>query len=87
MSIVAWTVIGLLAGLSAHRLAPVRRARLRGDLLVGVCGAFVGGAMFALVERRGIELHAGSVIASVMGAAVVLFTYHLAGSSASRPSV
>jgi uncharacterized membrane protein YeaQ/YmgE (transglycosylase-associated protein family) len=85
VSLVAWAVVGLLAGLAANRISLAGRRGLMGDAIVGVSGAFVGGSMFHLVERLGIELHAASVIVAAMSASVVLFTYHLASGSQPRP--
>lgn len=67
-------VIGLLAGWISGLLIKGRGFGLVGNLIVGVCGAFLGGFYFGLL---GITAHSfiGQLIFAVAGA--VLFSYLL----------
>ena len=47
------------------------------DMLLGVVGAFVGGAAFHLIGQRGVTgFNIWSVFVSVIGSVLVLVAYH-----------
>ena len=73
MSILAWIVVGLIAGWIAEQITG-REHGLLTNLLVGVIGAFVGGFLFSTL--LGFEYREGFNIASIVatvGAVVFLF--------------
>jgi uncharacterized membrane protein YeaQ/YmgE (transglycosylase-associated protein family) len=78
MSIIAWLVLGLLAGWIGSMI--VNRGRGEGlllDIVLGVVGAFVGGFLFNLFGSAGVTgLNLYSMLVAVIGAVVVLFLYH-----------
>ncbi len=78
MSIIAWLVLGLLAGWIGSMI--VNRGRGEGlilDIVLGVVGAFVGGFLFNLFGASGVSgLNLYSMLVAVVGAVVVLFLYH-----------
>jgi uncharacterized membrane protein YeaQ/YmgE (transglycosylase-associated protein family) len=81
MSILAWIVLGLVAGFIASKLVNRSGSGIVTDLLLGVVGAFVGGFLFTRFGAAGVSgLNLYSILVATVGAVVVLFIYHaLAG--------
>ena len=77
MSIIAWLVLGLIAGFIASKLVNKTGGSLVLDLLLGVVGAFVGGFLFTRFGMAGVTgLNLYSILVAIIGAVVVLFIYH-----------
>jgi uncharacterized membrane protein YeaQ/YmgE (transglycosylase-associated protein family) len=77
MSIIAWIVLGLIAGWIASMLVNRRGGSLVLDLILGVVGAFVGGFLFTRFGAGGVSgLNLYSILVAIVGAVVVLFIYH-----------
>ncbi|HTU24901.1 MAG TPA: GlsB/YeaQ/YmgE family stress response membrane protein [Pirellulales bacterium] len=77
MGIVAWLVLGLIAGFIASRLVNKQGAGMSMDIVLGIVGAVVGGfiAQFAgFAGVTGFDLY--SLLIAVGGAMVVLIAYH-----------
>ncbi len=77
MSIIAWIILGLIAGFVASRLVNHQGAGMILDLVLGIVGAIVGGWLFAFFgasEVTGLNLY--SLIVAVVGAIVVLLIYN-----------
>lgn len=80
MSILAWIVIGLLAGALAKAIMP-------GDdpggiivtILIGIVGAFIGGWLaVALGFGEGMDdFDLGSILTATLGAIILLFVYRM----------
>jgi len=81
MSILAWVVLGLIAGFIASKVVTRSGGSLILDLLLGVVGAFVGGFLFTRFGAAGVTgFNIYSILVATIGAVVVLFIYHaLAG--------
>jgi len=81
MSILAWIVLGLIAGFIASKVVTRSGGSLILDLLLGVVGAFVGGFLFTRFGAAGVTgFNIYSILVATIGAVVVLFIYHaLAG--------
>ena len=81
MSILAWVVLGLVAGFIASMLVNRRGGSLILDLFLGVIGAFVGGFLFTRFGHAGVSgLNLYSFMVATLGAVIVLVVYHaLAG--------
>jgi len=78
MSILAWIVLGLVAGFIASMLVNRRGGNLVLDLLLGVVGAFAGGFITSRLGYHGVSgLNIYSIIVATLGAVVVLFIYHM----------
>ena len=88
MGIIAWIIVGLIAGALAKLIMP-------GDdpggiivtMLIGIVGAFVGGFVFGLFGGSGVSgINIGSIIVAVVGALILLAIYRLivGGRTASR---
>ena len=77
MSILAWIVLGLIAGFIASKLVNRTGSGIVMDLLLGVVGAFVGGFLFTRFGAAGVTgLNLYSILVAIIGAVIVLFIYH-----------
>lgn len=86
MSILAWIVLGLVAGFIASKLVNKSGGSLLFDLVLGVIGAFAGGFLFSMFGADGVDgLNLYSLLVATVGAVVVLWLYHaLAGRRTTR---
>ena len=86
MSILAFIILGIVAGLLARALMPGRQSMgIVGTALLGIVGSFVGGAVASLfTHERLTDLHASGLIGSVVGALIVLA---IAGAAGRRRSL
>jgi uncharacterized membrane protein YeaQ/YmgE (transglycosylase-associated protein family) len=77
MSILAWILLGLVSGFLASKIVNGTGEGIVLDMLLGVVGAFVGGAAFHLIGQRGVTgFNIWSVFVSVIGSVLVLVAYH-----------
>ena len=77
MSILAWIVLGLIAGFIASKIVNRSGGNLVLDLVLGVVGAFAGGFLFTRFGAAGVSgLNLYSILVATVGAVVVLFIYH-----------
>ena len=77
MSIIAWLVLGLIAGFIASKIINRQGEGLLLDIVLGVVGAEVGGWLFSLFGMSGVTgLNVYSLLVAVIGAVVLLFIYH-----------
>jgi uncharacterized membrane protein YeaQ/YmgE (transglycosylase-associated protein family) len=77
MSIVAWIVLGLIAGFIASKLVNKSGEGVVLDIVLGVVGAVVGGWLFSLLGMGGVSgLNIYSLVVAVIGAVVLLIAYH-----------
>jgi uncharacterized membrane protein YeaQ/YmgE (transglycosylase-associated protein family) len=77
MSILAWLVVGLIAGFLASKAVNKTGSGLLMDIVIGVVGAFVGGFIFSFFGHSaptGINLY--SILVAFVGAVVILLIYH-----------
>lgn len=73
MDIIAWLVVGLLAGLLASFAVGGVGYGLLGDIVIGMVGAFVGGWLFGwLGIATPFSGLAGTVFVAFIGAVVLL---------------
>lgn len=74
MSILAWIVIGIIAGLLAKSVVPGEGpGGLAGDLIIGVIGAFIGGWVFNEFGNQGVSgLNLYSILVATVGAILLL---------------
>jgi uncharacterized membrane protein YeaQ/YmgE (transglycosylase-associated protein family) len=71
MSLVAWIVLGLVAGFIASKLVNHAGTGVVLDIVVGVLGAVVGGWLFHIFSTSGVAgLNVYSLIVAVVGAGV-----------------
>ena len=77
MSIIAWIILGLIAGFIGSKLVNKSGEGLILDIVLGIVGAIVGGFLFSLFGAGGVDgLNLYSLLVAVVGAVVVLFIYH-----------
>ena len=82
MSIIAWIVLGLLAGWIASRIMTGSGMGLVMNLVLGVVGALVGGFLVNMLGGAGVTgFNLWSLVVAVLGAVVVLW---IAGAVSSR---
>jgi uncharacterized membrane protein YeaQ/YmgE (transglycosylase-associated protein family) len=77
MSILAWLVVGLIAGFLASKVVNKTGSGVIMDIVLGIVGAMVGGFLFNSIGHSapsGINLY--SIFVSFIGAVVVLLVYH-----------
>ncbi|HEV8340341.1 MAG TPA: GlsB/YeaQ/YmgE family stress response membrane protein [bacterium] len=78
MTILAWIVVGIVAGYLAKSVMGEGPGGLVGSLIVGVVGAFVGGWIFNYFGHAGATgLNLGSILVAFVGAVVLLFVLRL----------
>ena len=77
MSILAWIVLGLVAGFIGSKIVNKSGEGLIRDIILGVVGAVVGGWLFTTFGASGVTgLNLYSLLVAVIGAIVVLVAYH-----------
>jgi len=73
MGIIAWLLLGLIAGFIASKIVDHHGLGILRDILLGIVGAVVGGGIFHWAMGYRIErLNLGSVLVATGGAVVVL---------------
>lgn len=77
MSILAWIVLGLIAGFIGSKLVNKTGEGFFLDIILGVVGAVVGGYVFSIFGAGGVTgLNLYSLLVAVVGAVLVLVIYH-----------
>jgi len=89
MGIIAWIILGLIAGVIAKRVVPgMDREGILMTTLLGVAGALLGGFLAVnLFHVTGIQgfFNLSTWITAIAGSVVLLFGYHLiSGQSSGR---
>lgn len=78
MSLVAWIVLGLIAGFIASKVVNGTGEGALLDIILGVVGAVVGGWLFNTFGMAGVSgVNLYSLFVAVIGAAIFLVLYHL----------
>lgn len=77
MSIVAWIILGLIAGFVASKIVNRTGEGAILDVLLGIGGAVVGGWLFHMFGMSGVTgLNLYSMVVATIGAAAFLVVYH-----------
>jgi uncharacterized membrane protein YeaQ/YmgE (transglycosylase-associated protein family) len=77
MSIFGWILLGLISGFLASKIVNRTGEGFFLDIILGIVGAIVGGFIFTAVGASGITgFNLYSMVVAVIGAIVVLVTYH-----------
>ncbi len=90
MGVIAWIVLGLIAGLIANALIPGRRSQgLIITCVIGIVGALLGGwlatRLFHIHSLQGF-FNLSTWITAIIGAAILLLAYHLFTQQSGRSS-
>ena len=70
--IIAWLVVGLIAGWLAGVVMKGGGFGVIGDIVVGLVGAFVGGLVFSLITGGGSAGFWGSIAVAFVGAVILI---------------
>lgn len=77
MHILAWIVLGAVAGFIASKIVNRSGEGLVRDCLLGIVGALVGGWAMSFLSEPGVSgLNLYSLVVAVVGAVVVLIVFH-----------
>ncbi|HEY9827316.1 MAG TPA: GlsB/YeaQ/YmgE family stress response membrane protein [Stenomitos sp.] len=83
MNIIAWVILGLIAGAIAKAIYPgVQGGGFLSTMILGIVGAFVGGSLVTLLQTGSLQLAATSlsipgIFVAVLGAIVAIFLWGL----------
>jgi uncharacterized membrane protein YeaQ/YmgE (transglycosylase-associated protein family) len=76
MSVLAWIILGLLAGFIGSKLVNNSGSGLLIDILLGIVGAVIGGYLFNFFGAAGVTgFNAYSLLVAVVGSIVVLLIH------------
>jgi uncharacterized membrane protein YeaQ/YmgE (transglycosylase-associated protein family) len=86
MSILAWIVLGLIAGFISSLIVNRRGEGMLLDIVLGVVGAIIGGWIMTAIGGEGVNgFNLRSILVAIGGAIVVLVVLHLVrGTSGAR---
>lgn len=77
MSLLAWIVLGLIAGFIGSKLVNKSGEGFILDIVLGVVGAVIGGWLFNAFGAAGVSgLNLYSLFVAVIGAVAFLIVYH-----------
>jgi uncharacterized membrane protein YeaQ/YmgE (transglycosylase-associated protein family) len=77
MSILAWIVLGLIAGFIASKIVNKTGEGMLMDIILGIVGAVVGGWLFHTFGMSGVSgVNLYSLAVAVIGAVIFLAVYH-----------
>jgi uncharacterized membrane protein YeaQ/YmgE (transglycosylase-associated protein family) len=88
MNIIAWLVLGLLAGAIAKAIYPGHQGGgILATIILGIVGAFVGGSLYTLLSTGTLALTSTGLsipglVVAVLGAMVAIFLWGLMTRSA-----
>jgi len=78
MSMIAWIVLGLIAGFIASKLVNRQGEGFILDVALGIVGAFVGGFLFSQFGAAGVTgFNVYSMFVALVGSIAVLVVYHM----------
>jgi uncharacterized membrane protein YeaQ/YmgE (transglycosylase-associated protein family) len=78
MSLLAWLVVGLVAGVLASLVMGGTGYGIIGDIVIGIVGAFIGGWLFqSLGVSNPMGGMGGQIFVAFIGAVVLLFVLRL----------
>lgn len=83
MNIIAWVVLGLIAGAIAKAIYPGHQGGgILGTILLGIVGAFVGGTLGSWLSTGSLQLASTTlsipgIAVAVIGAIIAVFVWNL----------
>lgn len=81
MNIIAWIILGLLAGAIAKAIVPgYQGGGWLATLVLGIVGSFIGGSLYGFIQSGTLtltstELSIPGVFVAVLGAIIAIFLY------------
>ena len=87
MGIIAWIIVGLIAGWLAKMVVPGEGpGGLLGNLIIGVIGAIIGGWIWNFFGHTGATgINLGSIVVAFVGSVVLLLIIRLFTSARAAP--
>jgi len=79
--LIAWLVVGLIAGWLAGQFMKGGGYGIVGDIVVGIIGAFIGGFLASLLGLGGSTGLIGSIIIAFIGAVILIAILRAIGGS------
>jgi uncharacterized membrane protein YeaQ/YmgE (transglycosylase-associated protein family) len=77
MSIIAWLILGLIAGFIGSKIVNRSGEGVLLDIGLGIAGAVVGGFLFSLIGAAPVTgFNIYSLIVAIVGSIVVLWIYY-----------
>jgi len=83
-SLLAWLIVGLIAGFLMSFVMRMEGYKLIGDMLMGIVGAFLGGWLASFLGLTGSHGLIGSIVIVSIGACVLIAILHAVTRGASR---
>ncbi|MBD2344864.1 GlsB/YeaQ/YmgE family stress response membrane protein [Anabaena subtropica] len=89
MNIIAWIVLGLLAGAIAKAIYPgTQGGGILSTMILGIIGAFIGGSLYSLFATGTLQLTATSLsipglLIAILGAMIAIYLWGLLSRSRS----
>jgi uncharacterized membrane protein YeaQ/YmgE (transglycosylase-associated protein family) len=89
MNIIAWVILGLLAGAIAKAIYPgTQGGGILSTIILGIVGAFIGGSLYSLFSTGSLQLAATSLslpglLIAVLGAIIAIYLWGLLSRSRS----
>ncbi|OKH14142.1 transglycosylase [Fischerella major NIES-592] len=83
MDLIAWIILGILAGAIAKAIYPGRQGGgIIATILLGIVGALIGGSLFNLLTTgtltiTGVGFNFGGLIVAIIGAIIAIFIWSL----------
>ncbi len=80
MNLIAWIIVGLVAGFLARWIVGDDKAGCLYTIAVGVLGAFIGGALMHAAGKRGInDFDLRSILVAALGSVLLLLVLQAIG--------
>jgi len=80
MNLIAWIVVGLIAGFLARWIVGDDKSGCLYTIAVGVLGAFIGGALMHAAGKRGInDFDLRSILVAALGSVLLLLVLQAIG--------
>lgn len=77
MSLVAWIILGRIAGFGASKIVSGTGQGVVMDIVLGIVGAVIGGWLFTAFGMTGVAgFNLYSLLVAVVGAFLLLVVYH-----------
>ncbi|UKO98559.1 GlsB/YeaQ/YmgE family stress response membrane protein [Nostoc sp. UHCC 0870] len=89
MNIIAWVILGLLAGAIAKAIYPGSQGGgILSTMILGIIGAFIGGSLYSLFSTGTLQLTATSLsipglLIAIVGAMIAIYIWGLLSRSRS----
>ncbi|HIK05234.1 MAG TPA: GlsB/YeaQ/YmgE family stress response membrane protein [Trichormus sp. M33_DOE_039] len=89
MNIIAWVILGLLAGAIAKAIYPgTQGGGILSTMILGIIGAFIGGSLYSLFATGTLQLTATSLslpglLIAIIGAMIAIYLWGLISRSRS----